>query len=52
MKVLGFGGFASNDYWSSSEYSAIYAWLQNFSNGYQNYHYKYMPYYVRAVRAF
>ena len=30
------GGFASNNYWSSSEYDANNAWKQNFSNGNQN----------------
>ena len=30
------GGFASNYYWSSSEYDASNAWRQNFSSGNQN----------------
>jgi len=49
------GGFASNYYWSSSEYVGYetnYAWKQNFNNGYQNDSNKYYPNYVRAVRAF
>ncbi|MCX6737082.1 MAG: DUF1566 domain-containing protein [Candidatus Parcubacteria bacterium] len=46
------GGFASNYYWSSSEYSANYAWVQYFSDGYQASGLKYSAYYVRAVRAF
>ena len=46
------GGFASNYYWSSSEYVANLAWLQYFSVGYQNYYNKLYTFYVRAVRAF
>ena len=46
------GGFdATGYYWSSSEYSADYAWDQYFGGG----HYtpvKYTPYRVRAVRSF
>ena len=46
------GGFANNYYWSSSEYSADYAWFQEFGSGSQNYNDKYYTLYVRAVRAF
>jgi hypothetical protein len=46
------GGFASNYYWSSSEYSSIYAWKQYFNSGFQWYFNKYDTGYVRAVRAF
>ena len=47
------GGFASNlPYWSSSEYSANYAWNQLFSDGFQCYSPKGLLYSVRAVRAF
>ena len=46
------GGFASDLYWSSSEFDFIYAWLQFFSNGYQDFHFKDNTYRVRAVRAF
>jgi hypothetical protein len=46
------GGFASNYYWSSSEYSSSYAWFQDFTNGNQISNYKYLTFYVRAVRAF
>ena len=46
------GGFASSYYWSSSEYSGSYAWLQSFSNGSQYYPNKLDIFYVRAVRAF
>ena len=30
------GGFASNNYWSSTEYDNYNAWLQNFYDGYQD----------------
>ena len=46
------GGFASNDYWSSSENGNIYAWRQGFSFGTQSYGTKIGTCYVRAVRAF
>ena len=47
------GGFASNFYWSSSEYNSSNAWLQIFTNGgqYDNY-VKGNTAYVRAIRAF
>ena len=45
------GGFANNNYWSSTEYANTNAWNQNFTNGYQNANYKNLNYYVRAVRA-
>jgi hypothetical protein len=49
------GGFASGDYWSSSEGSSSYygyAWEQSFFNGGQSYYDKPNTCYVRAVRAF
>jgi len=46
------GGFANSYYWSSSEYSASYAWSQYFGSNNQYYDYKYNAFYVRAVRAF
>jgi len=46
------GGFASNYYWSSSEYSSIYAWKQYFNSGFQWYFNKYDTGYVRAIRTF
>jgi regulator of replication initiation timing len=47
------GGFASDNYWSSTETVNGYAWIQNFSNGlWLNYNIGYGHYYVRAVRAF
>jgi hypothetical protein len=46
------GGFASDFYWSSSQYDSYYAWLQYFGPGTQYYDVKYLTYRVRAVRAF
>jgi hypothetical protein len=46
------GGFASSDYWSSTEYGYYSAWGQDFSDGTQSYYDKYLTFYVRAVRAF
>jgi len=46
------GGFASDNYWSSSEYVASLAWYQDFYNGYQDYFNKSNAFYVRPVRAF
>ncbi len=34
------GGFANNNYWSSSENNSNNAWNQNFNNGNQNYNNK------------
>jgi hypothetical protein len=60
----GIGGFSSEDYWSSSEYDADYAWYFNFSAGRANYggnypdspdsdgNREYDTKRVRAVRAF
>jgi len=45
------GGFAAANYWSSSENDSNYAWRQSFNFGFQNYLYKYVSNYVRAVRA-
>jgi hypothetical protein len=44
------GGFANNYYWSSTEYDFNLAWLQDFSNGFQNYNDKNNTDYVRAVK--
>ena len=52
INKVAIGGFAGSHYWSSSEYSAYYAWSQNFYYGNQNYNYKYLTGRVRAVRAF
>jgi hypothetical protein len=46
------GGFASNYYWSSSEYTANGAWFQFFRYGDQVFFNKDDTDYVRAVRAF
>jgi hypothetical protein len=44
------GGFASSLYWSSSEYNSLVAWYQTFSNGVQDYAFKYYNLRVRACR--
>jgi hypothetical protein len=46
------GGFASDRYWSSTEYSTGTAWFQYFPSGSQNYSTKFPTIYVRAIRAF
>ena len=48
----GVGGFADNNYWSSSENNANNAWNQNFNNGNQNNNNKNNNKRVRAVRGF
>jgi len=45
------GGFANNDYWSSTELGSL-AWGQYFGSGSQSPDIKNYPYYVRAIRAF
>ena len=50
--VNGGSGFARSYYWSSTEYSNYYAWLQGFANGYQDSYSKDGAVRVRAVRAF
>jgi hypothetical protein len=52
MKKDVVGGFASNDYWSSTEYNDDSAWSQFFGNANQNNNNKGIAYGVRAVRAF
>ena len=52
MKMLGFGGFANSNYWSSTEYNNLTAWRQYFGDGYQSYNTKGNTFYVRAIRAF
>ena len=44
------GGFADNGYWSSTETSYDFAWLQYFNFGFQYNFSKGINYYVRAVR--
>ena len=46
------GGFANNDYWSSSEYGATDAWPQPFGSGNQSNGLKNNALPVRAVRTF
>jgi hypothetical protein len=48
----GIGGFSSDYYWSSSEYSDQYAWTQGFDFGFQDANYKGIMAYVRPVRSF
>ena len=45
-------GFASDDYWSSSQYFTYAAWLQVSRNGYQSAVQKSRPLRVRPVRSF
>ena len=46
------GGFAKDDYWSSTELDSNSAWIQGFANGDQDRYNKYSKLSVRAVRAF
>ena len=41
----------SSYYWSGTKYSATYAWVVRFSDGFVNYYSKTSSLYVRAVRA-
>lgn len=50
FKLGGAQAFAADSYWSSTQYSAAYAWLQNFYDGGQGNLAKDYSYYVRAVR--
>jgi len=53
MRVLGFGGFTDNIYWSSSEVSAPNAFCRQFNIGGSTLsEHKTIGYYVRAIRAF
>jgi hypothetical protein len=54
LNKVAIGGFASNYYWSSTEFNfnTITAWRQNFSNGLQDSYFKNGNSSVRAVRAF
>ncbi|GHV80546.1 hypothetical protein AGMMS49944_23370 [Spirochaetia bacterium] len=53
LAIKGVGGFTGGWYWSSSEYSNSFAWVQVFSDGNQHTGSKSnRPSYVRAVRAF
>ncbi|WP_044872002.1 DUF1566 domain-containing protein [Pseudomonas sp. LFM046] len=44
--------FAPRWYWSSTQYSPHYAWVQHFAGGYQNSGHKGSGYRARAVRRF
>jgi hypothetical protein len=46
------GGFATNYYWSSTEFVFNKSWYQDFSNGYLFTNFKLYNYSVRAVRSF
>lgn len=46
------GGFASANYWSSSESNSSIAWSQNFNGSGAHEYVKYFPCHVRAIRAF
>jgi hypothetical protein len=46
------GGFANNNYWSSTENDNNNAWKQNFNNGGTSTNPKGFNHYVRSVRAF
>jgi hypothetical protein len=46
------GGFSSTNYWSSTEYNSPGACYQYFATGGQSADYKYLTYYVRAIRSF
>jgi len=52
INKVAIGGFASDYYWSSSEYSSNAAWAQSFNSGTKFNTTKYYNYRVRAVRAF
>lgn len=48
----GIGNFVRDVYWSSTEFSAYFAWYFCFFNGYANDYDKGLTYRVRAVRTF
>lgn len=50
FKDLEFGSYGKEWYWSSTRYSAHYAWMQHFDNGSQGWDNEYNAYRVRAVR--
>ncbi len=52
LNRIAVGGFASADYWSSSENYSIGAWVQDFNSGSKNGILKGTAAYVRAVRSF
>lgn len=46
------GGFSNKIYWSSSEHTAYFVWVQDFSTGIQQSLSKVSDYRIRAIRAF
>ena len=52
LQKVAVGGFASANYWSSTEGDNGSAWIQYFGDGSQNYFGKNLTLYVRAIRAF
>jgi hypothetical protein len=53
LNRVAIGGFASRNYWSSTEYVNIrYAWDLNFNDSIEDYYDKINTDYVRAIRAF
>ncbi len=52
LKKNNLGGFSEDNYWSSSEYYAYFAWYQHFSDGNQDGNDRYRSSRVRPVRAF
>jgi len=50
FKDTGAQDFAISGYWSSTEASSTFAWIQSFNNGIQTSNYKDYTYYVRAFR--
>jgi hypothetical protein len=52
INKVAIGNFVNDTYWSSTEYDATNALVQNFGSGVQEQQAKGFPSYVRAVRAF
>ena len=52
LSSAGGEGIVMSYYWSSTEYSAVYAWTLGFANGYRGAPDKNNSYYVRPVLAF
>ena len=52
LHLLNLGGFASSNYWSSTENGNGFAWIRGFGNGTQVNYIKCTSFKVRAVRAF
>lgn len=48
--AMALGNFKDGYYWSSTEYASSNSWVQRFSDGNQNYGYKYFNFLVRCVR--